>query len=186
MGLVAWRAANRLEQPSYEVVAKLGRGVEVRSYAPYVVAEATVKRPMMTGSGDGFRACAGYIFGRKNKQGRTFAMTAPVRVVPEAESVKVSFVMARNESLKTLPVPTDSAVRLRSVPAHVAAFIRFSGGRPTDAVVDAKRRILESKLAPTPFHAKRNAPSLVYGYHDPFITPSFLRRNEVGVFVDSS
>ena len=25
---------------------------------------------------------------------------------------------------------------------------------------------------------------LVYGYHDPFMTPNFLRRNEVGVYVD--
>ena len=28
------------------------------------------------------------------------------------------------------------------------------------------------------------AETLVYGYHDPFITPSFLRRNEVAVRVD--
>ena len=26
--------------------------------------------------------------------------------------------------------------------------------------------------------------TLVYGYHDPFMTPNFLRRNEVGVYVD--
>ena len=26
--------------------------------------------------------------------------------------------------------------------------------------------------------------TLVYGYHDPFMTPNFLRKNEVGVYVD--
>jgi hypothetical protein len=31
-----------------------------------------------------------------------------------------------------------------------------------------------------------NDETLVYGYHDPFITPNFLRRNEVALVVEGS
>jgi len=192
LGLAAWRAANRLERPAYETIAKIGRNVEVRRYAPYIVAEATITGTTdKAGSGAGFRACAGFLFGSKNKerstqQPRPMAMTAPVRMNTEGDTMKVSFVMAKNESLRTLPVPTESIVKLRQLPAHTAAFLSFPGGRPSPSVVDRKRRALDAALRrnglfkPKP----RDDATLVYGYHDPFITPAFLRRNEVGYFVE--
>ncbi|KAJ8600967.1 hypothetical protein CTAYLR_006334 [Chrysophaeum taylorii] len=186
-GLVAYNAANKLERPKYEVLERLGGGVEVRRYESYVVAEATMSpegSSMRAASGNGFRACAGYIFGKKNRQQRTFAMTAPVRMTSRAEAVKVSFVMARNESLRTLPVPTDANVKLKAIPAHVAAFARFSGRPPRESVVERKRRLVETKLGTSRFRPLRDADTLVYGYHDPFLTPNLLRRNEVGFFVD--
>lgn len=188
VGIAAWRAANKLEQPHYRVLQTLGSGVEIREYDPYVVAEATLQAPksMTAGTGAGFQACAGYIFGGKNRRGQKFAMTSPVRMSARPNVVKVSFVMARNESLKTLPVPTESSVKLRSIPAHKAAFVRFSGGRPTEKVIERKRHILDAKLTGSQFRQQPDAETLVYGYHDPFITPTFLRRNEVGYFVESA
>ena len=32
----------------------------------------------------------------------------------------------------------------------------------------------------------RETTTLVYGYHDPIITPNFLRRNEVAIVVDGN
>lgn len=190
-GILAWRAANALERPQYDVLEKLGTNAEIRRYAPYIVAEATIKaRSMYRGGSAGFRACASYLFGSKNrdralKVARPMAMTAPVRMVQGDDTVQVSFVMARNESLRTLPLPTDAAVKLRQVPGHTAAFIAFSGGRPSDTVVAKKLSALQMALARSNFRPSASKKqTLVYGYHDPFITPNFLRKNEVGFYVD--
>ena len=171
VGLFAWRAANRLEKPDYEVIEKLGRRMEVRAYGPYVIAEASIKTPSMTkGGGLGFRACAAYLFGKENRdrssrEARPMAMTAPVRMVDDANTIKVSFVMAKNESLKTLPVPTNSTVQLKQIPAHTAAFVTFNGKRPSDALVATKRQILDTSLKRSGrFRPQRNAPTLVYGF----------------------
>lgn len=186
VGLAAWNAANRLEQPTYRVLESLGSGVEIREYAPYVVAEATIRGPPSSSAGAGFKACAGYIFGGKNRRGQTFSMTSPVRTISSSESVRVSFVMAKNESVRTLPVPTNTDVKLRNVPSHTAAFVKFSGGRPTDRIIQRKQQILDAKLSASSLNYRRkpNSDVLVYGYHDPFITPKFLRRNEVGYFLN--
>merc|ERR1712216_195728 len=97
---------------------------------------------MSKATGNGFRACTGYIFGGKNrvrgvfaKGSRSMSMTAPVRMETSDKETKVSFVMARNESLSTLPTPTDAIVKLRQIPAHVAAFVTFSGKPPSEARV---------------------------------------------------
>mmetsp|Transcript_24793 Transcript_24793/g.98438 ORF Transcript_24793/g.98438 Transcript_24793/m.98438 type:complete len:230 (+) Transcript_24793:94-783(+) len=200
VGIAAWRAANRLEKPSYDVLARIGPRMEVRAYAPYVVAEATMRggeSSMAALTGDGFRKCAGYIFGKRNTDratgaSRGMAMTAPVRIAQrddattrrDGSTVKVSFVMARNESLRTLPVPTDADVRLRQVPAHTAAFVAFAGGRPSETLVARKRAALDHAVKKHGFRPVRNAETLTYGYHDPFITPKFLRKNEVGCFIE--
>ena len=39
VGVFAWRTANALERPAYTVLQKLGSGVELRRYEPYVIDE---------------------------------------------------------------------------------------------------------------------------------------------------
>ncbi|KAJ1618938.1 SOUL hem-binding protein [Pavlovales sp. CCMP2436] len=118
-------------------------------------------------------------------------MTAPVRqsVAPRGRrEVKVSFLMSKKRTLGSLPVPRDAKVKLRSVPAHFAAFKRFNGPPPTDAVVAKKEAVVLKALAETGGVAAvrpvAGGETLVYGYHDPFLVPSLLRRNEVGVMVE--
>mmetsp|Transcript_10537 Transcript_10537/g.31453 ORF Transcript_10537/g.31453 Transcript_10537/m.31453 type:complete len:224 (-) Transcript_10537:19-690(-) len=195
LGLYAWRLSEGLERPSYSVVERLPDGVEIRQYEPYCVAEATMKNtPMKKATGNGFRACAGYIFGKKNRvktgflsfrstESRSMAMTAPVRMETSERATKVSFVMASNESLASLPTPTDSVMSLRQIPAHTAAFVKFSGPPPSEARVAKERARIEKALAASGYAASAAAETLLYGYHDPFATPNLLRRNEVGVFV---
>lgn len=66
-GLYAWKVANALEKPSYTIIKCLTNGVELRRYEPYLIAETEVaKEGFRESTGDGFRSCAGYIFG-KNK-----------------------------------------------------------------------------------------------------------------------
>ena len=48
-GIYVWRVTEALERPTYEVVAKLADGVEIRRYEPYLIAETVVDK------GVGFR-----------------------------------------------------------------------------------------------------------------------------------
>lgn len=202
LGIFFWRAANALEQPSYRVLQQLGQGVELRRYDEYVVAETEIRTSSMkAGTGKGFGVVAGYIFG-KNKPKSKMAMTAPVRVTAKSGgekmsmtapvrtaqsdgSTRVSFVLEKAYSTRSAPRPLDSKVRVKAIKPHVLAARRFSGPPPTEARVARERtRILaelEARgLQPAP---ASDEDTLVYGYHDPFMTPNFLRRNEVCVRV---
>ena len=199
-GLYAWRETEKLERPVYTVLRKLSDGVELRQYEPYLIAETTVdgvgfqRKP----TGDGFRTCAAYIFG-KNKSRRSgdsekMAMTAPVRIQSEKMAMtapvrliggskgktKVSFVIGKEYSMQTAPKPLDRNVTLRKVPGHVLAVRTFSGPPPNDERVEKeslrlKRALDKENISPA------DGEILLYGYHDPFITPNILRRNEVAV-----
>lgn len=220
-GIYFWRVTEALERPSYTVVEKLSNGVEIRQYEPYLIAETTVDGVgLREPARDGFRACAGYIFGKNKPRSKSWfstrevepekmSMTAPVRVsgkVPPnlknkkgelisggdssssaAKKTRVSFVIGNKYSLKTVPKPVDGNVKVRQVPAHTLAVRTFSGPPPKDERVQKEREMIEGALA----EAGRDVPSaddetLVYGYHDPFITPNFLRRNEVALVVEGA
>ena len=201
VGLIAWRTANNLEKPSYDVIRRLSNGVELRRYKPYTIAETTVKSSSMReSSGTGFRTVAGYIFGKNKPKakmamtapvrmaksgGEAMAMTAPVRMAPSESATRVSFVLEKRYSKRTAPAPLSRDVTVREVAPHILAARSFSGPPPSERRVEKERakvvRALE-EAGLTPSNSAEEG-TLVYGYHDPFITPSFLRRNEVCVRV---
>ena len=205
-GIYFWKQTEQLERPQYTVLETLSNGVELRRYEPYIIAETAVEgEGFREPTREGFQNCAGYIFGKnKARNGRTaekMAMTAPVRVESQVPSekmamtapvriaggakknTKVSFVIGSKYSLKTVPTPLDKNVKLREVPAHTLAVRSFSGPPPKDERVKKERAMLEESLLKANLKPK-NDDTLVYGYHDPFITPNILRRNEVAVLVD--
>lgn len=194
-GLYAYRVTEQLERPSYQVIERLTDGVEIRRYESYLIAETTVDGTgFREPTAEGFRACAGYIFGKNKKRGwfafqksepEKMAMTAPVRIAGgELQKTKVSFVVGKQYSLKTAPTPLNKNVTIRKVPAHTLAVRTFRGPPPADNRVEKERQRLEQALA----LAGKDIPSasvetLVYGYHDPFLTPNVMRRNEVAVMM---
>eukprot|EP00588_Corethron_pennatum_P010225 CAMPEP_0194274672 /NCGR_PEP_ID=MMETSP0169-20130528/7697_1 /TAXON_ID=218684 /ORGANISM="Corethron pennatum, Strain L29A3" /LENGTH=244 /DNA_ID=CAMNT_0039017933 /DNA_START=56 /DNA_END=790 /DNA_ORIENTATION=- len=211
VGLYAWRVTEKLERPTYEVIRQLTDGVELRRYESYLIAETTTDAVgFREPTKDGFRTCAGYIFGKnKSRQATTdsekMAMTAPVRITGQAVrpdtttsekmamtspvrisggkmKSKVSFVIGSKYSLKTAPKPLDRNVIVRTVPGHVLAARKFSGPPPSDLKVERERQRLEKALDGVGLR-RADEETHVYGYHDPFITPNFLRRNEVAVKV---
>ena len=62
----------------------------------------------------------------------------------------------------------------------------FSGKPPNERRVARETAILTRELEANGLKCAGGGEPLVYGYHDPFITPSFLRRNEVCVYVEES
>jgi len=93
---IFWFEVLRLEKPKYEVLKALGKSksltgkplAELRSYPPMLIAEVEMqKNTMKEASSDGFRAIAGFIFGKNSPVGaeegagsEKIAMTSPVRM----------------------------------------------------------------------------------------------------------
>jgi len=177
-----------IEEPDYEVVQKIG-DVEIRQYAPYVVAEVLVTGPADAAGNQAFPILAGYIFG-KNKGEKKFAMTAPVTqaaapvklemTAPVTQTTApggfvVQFVLPKGVTLESAPEPLDPQVRLREVPASRLAAIRFSGFW-SQSNYDEHLGQLTAALqaagigwAGEPVYSRYNAP----------FTPWFMRRNEI-------
>jgi hypothetical protein len=177
-----------IEEPDYEVLRKLDP-VELRQYAPYVVAEVVLQATADDAGSQAFPILAGYIFG-KNKGQRKFAMTAPVTqsaapvkmdmTAPVTQAavpggMRVQFVLPKGVTLESAPEPLDPRVQLRLVPASQWAAIRYSGTW-SQANYDEHLALLKAALDKAGV-ATQGEPVLAR-YNAPF-TPWFLRRNEI-------
>jgi hypothetical protein len=180
--------ARAIEEPAYEVTARIG-DVEVRQYAPYVVAEVVIAGSATEAGNQAFRILASYIFG-KNKGEKKFAMTAPVTqtaapikldmTAPVTQTAApggylVQFILPRGVTLDTAPEPIDQRIVLRQVQPMRVAVIRYSGFW-SDTNFNSHLAQLEETL--------RNAGvkwsgEPVYSRYNPPFTPWFLRRNEI-------
>ena len=181
------------EEPRYTTVAQVG-GVEIRDYTPRLAAETAIDGTETHARYAGFRRLAAYIFGA-NRAAAKIAMTAPVAqsatsrkiamTVPVAQTEDgdgrwtIRFFMPAQYTAATLPVPTDPAVRIVTVPAETYAVLRFSG-IPTPHAVAAEQSRLLKALAGSAWQPK--AVPVVWFYDPPWTIP-FLRRNEAAVEV---
>jgi len=180
--------ARAIEEPKFVVTRQLD-GVEVREYAPYIVAEVLVSGPAGDAGNQGFKLLAGYIFG-KNKGERKISMTAPVTQTAAPQKIEmtapvtqtateggyvVQFVMPAGSTLDTLPEPIDPEVHLKAMPGARFGVIRYSGfwsESNYETHLATLRKALEAAgLATT------GEP--VYSRYDPPWTPWFMRRNEI-------
>lgn len=185
--------AMAIEEPAYDVVQTLD-GVEVRQYAPYVVAQVTVDASADKAGNQAFPILAGYIFG-KNKGARSLEMTAPVTqtaapmtmemTAPVTQAAApggyvVQFVLPRDITMATAPEPLDPRVQLRAVPARRVAVLRYSGFW-SQANFDEHLGKLQSVLRAA--RLRWSGEPTLSRYNPPF-TPWFLRRNEVWLELD--
>jgi hypothetical protein len=180
--------SHAIEEPDFEVVQRLD-AVEIRQYAPYVVAEVTVPGPAESAGSRAFPLLAGYIFG-KNKGERKMAMTAPVTQTPTpvkmamtapvtqalvAEGFLVQFVLPKGVTLETAPEPLDSRVKIREVPGAKVAAVKYSGFWSEDN----NQRHLNQLTAGLQAAGMRWKGEPVYSRYDAPWTPWFMRRNEI-------
>jgi hypothetical protein len=181
--------AHAIEEPQYEVVRTLGDKVEVRQYAPYVVAEVVLDSTAEDAGNQAFPILAGYIFG-KNKGEQKFAMTAPVTQAAApvrmdmtapvtqaavAGGMRVQFVLPKAVTLATAPEPLDPRVQLRLVPAAAWAVIRYSGSWSQS---NYQEHLLELKAVLLAAGVATQGEPVLARYDAPF-KPWFLRRNEI-------
>ena len=184
-----WFHGQVTEQQEYRVVEALG-DVELREYAPCVVAEVTVAGSADEAASAAFRPLFSYISGA-NRTSSSLAMTAPVlqesagqRLAMTAPVLQesagpsewaVSFVLPGARPLEDYPVPTDPSVKLRAVPAQLAAALRWSG-RWTTSNVTRRTEELQRQIADAGWQEVGDAR---WARFDPPWKPPFARRNEI-------
>jgi hypothetical protein len=185
---------SNVEQPKYQVVESSGN-IEIRDYAPQIVAEAEVAGDRRDAIGKGFRIIADYIFGNNTaaqkvpmtdpvtQQGsEKIAMTAPVTQQGDGNTWKVRFIMPSSYTMEALHKPDNPAVELKEIGAKRYAVIRFSGMAGEDSL----KRYTEELNA---FISAKNLTPLsapTYAFYNPPWTLPFLRRNEVMVEIPAS
>jgi len=190
---VGMSSAHAIEKPHYDVLVSAesgGADVEIRQYAPYIVAETVVEADSLKkASSEGFRRLAGFIFGGNRTresmdmtapvQSEKMAMTAPVETVGGPGQFTIGFVMPSKYTLETLPVPNDPRISIKQVPARKVAAIIFSGFWSTSNF-DEHTALLRAYLGAHGMEAISDP--IIARYNMP-LTPWFLRRNEVLITV---
>lgn len=102
-------------------------------------------------------------------------MTAPVLVTTKDNSQVISFSMPSSYTLKSLPTPTDSRVKIVTIPTKKYAAMRFRWYRSDERIKNMQEKLLSA------LHLDGIATqgSISYaGYNAPW-TPPWMVRNEV-------
>jgi len=170
-----------IEKPEYRVV-RSEHGIELRDYDEYWVAECLVKNvsELSEASSRAFGRLFNYISG-ENSAGQKIAMTAPVQQIPSDQGWLVSFVVPKGVSSSSIPVPANSSITIRKVPAGRFAALVYSGTW-NDKKFAAKSAELLKALTELGLSWQEPVQSAIY--NPPFLPP-FLRRNEVLVRLNS-
>ena len=195
LGAALWGPiVSNVEHPKYTLIERSGN-IEIRDYAPVIVAETEVTGERREAISKGFRLIANYIFGNNTaaqkipmtapvtQQGsEKIAMTAPVTQQGVGKSWRVRFVMPSKYTMETLPKPNNPAVELKEIPGKRFAAIRFSGMGGQDSLERHTKEVDE-------FLSAKNLTPLsppTYAFYNPPWTLPFLRRNEVMVELSKS
>ena len=186
--IITWVNAMAIKEASYKVVKSSGK-IEIRDYAPHILAETVVDGDLEDAGNKAFRRLFSYITG-SNRSRSKIAMTAPVSQEPKTEKIAmtapvsqqssgdkwaVSFMMPDTYTTETLPIPDDTSITLRQVPAHRVAAVRYSGFWSEKNFLRYKQEleiwIRENnfKIIGEPIWARYNPPFTLW----------FLRRNEI-------
>ena len=194
-----------VEEPKFELLAQDGPegALQLRRYAPAIVAETVVEGDRDTASTRGFKAIADYIFGNNRAAGpvpgaadakasekiamtapvvaepvdrsQKIAMTAPVSIQQTKDKWRVQFTMPSQYTLQTLPKPNNPNIEIVEVPAQTYGVMKFSGLAGAEKVA-AKTKELQSWMQGRNLTIT-GKPELAR-YNPPWTLP-FLRRNEV-------
>jgi len=182
-----------IEKARYEVLEKEGK-FEVRQYRPHIVAETVVEADFGEAGNIAFRRLFDYISG-ENRKKESIAMTAPVSQKTGSEKIAmtapvnqqvsegkyaISFLMPSKYTMETLPEPLNPDVKIRQVPAHKIAAVRYSGSW-------SRNRYEKNKALLEEFIRKKGLRTTgddVFARYDPPFQIWFLKRNEVLFPVD--
>lgn len=180
--------AMAIEEAPYTVIKASG-AFELRDYEPHILAETLVDGALEDAGNKAFRRLFSYISGANHSRssiamtapvsqastGEKISMTAPVGQQRSAGQWAVSFMMPARSSLATLPVPDDSSIILRQVPARRMAAVRYSGTWSEKNYLSHKEK-LERWIGENGFEITGEP---VWARYNPPFTPWFLRRNEI-------
>ena len=188
IGLASWGPImSNVEKPDY-IVTLTEKNIEIREYKPMITASVRVSGERKEAIRKGFRLVADYIFGNnaintkiamtapvEQRESQKIAMTAPVQQQRDGQSWEISFVMPKEHSIDTLPIPKNSEVTLSEIASKQFVVIKFSG-RNTDSNIEEYTNQLEKFVVD---NSIQTIGSPKYAFYNPPWTLPFLRRNEV-------
>jgi effector-binding domain-containing protein len=178
---------SKVDLPNYTVISS-AEEIEIRQYAPMIIAEVEVQGDRKAAINSGFRLLADYIFGNniiqkdiamtapvQQEANQKIAMTAPVQQQAHNNAWKVSFVMPAEYSMATLPKPNNPRVVLIQIPEKRVVAIRFSGFHSAKNIA-THQKALQHYIDT---HHINVVGTPKYAFYNPPWTLPFMRRNEV-------
>ena len=182
-----------IEEAEYEVIQK-DDDFELRRYSEYILAETVVGGDMEDAGNKAFKDLFGYISGdnqlkeevamtlpvSQKSRSQEISMTAPVGQTRSGDDWVVSFMMPSSYTMKSIPEPTNSKVKIREVPERLVASIEYSGFWSEENYLENKDE-LEKWIKEKGFEAKGDP--IWARYNSPW-SLWFLRRNEVLIPVE--
>lgn len=181
----------KYETPRYTVVMQEG-AFELRAYEPALMAEVTVRASQSAALRKGFQILAGYIFGGNTSAesvamtspvaqtaSQTIAMTSPVAQTGQDGMWTVAFMMPRDYTMDTLPIPNNEAIRFVMTQPVQKVAVSFSGFASPGQM--ATKETALRGFAQTQGLDVTGAAEYLH-YDDPFTLP-WKRRNEVTLAV---
>ena len=190
------------EQQEYRVLKSRGV-VELREYAPCVVADVVTSGSAEQAGSAAFRPLFEYISGA-NRGAEPLAMTAPVILEPQSSKIAmtapvtlepqsadanmqsakqwlVQFVMPSQYTLATIPKPKNNAVSLREIPSKHYAVLKYSG---FNTVARVQARTQEARELAIKNNLKMIGQPQLSRYDPPWTLPMF-RRNEIMIEISA-
>ncbi|MDR4988517.1 MAG: heme-binding protein [Bacteroidales bacterium] len=172
--ILASERSGGIEEYPYTVLANYP-GFEVRLYEKAIFARTHIDADTYrSGSGNGFRTLASYIFGG-NDRNEGIAMTAPV-AMSWTDGMVMEFMMPSRYTLETLPAPNRADIELYEKPEVIMAGLTF-GGWANDRKIAQKIRELSDYLEN---HGIQHTGQFqFFGYNSPYQVIN--RRNDIVV-----
>ena len=180
------------EQAKYTVLLQEDN-IEIRQYAPSLVAKTTTTGDYKASGNTGFRRLAKYIFGENQTQesiemttpvvrenSSKIAMTIPVLQKPDEDSWTMSFVLPAEYTLETIPMPIDKNITIEQIEEKKIAAIQYSGFINQNKI-DEHAEILKQWLSENGYVALSDHMSAAY---DPPWTIPWMKRNEVLIEIE--
>jgi len=189
---VTYGFSGNIESPNYAVLLK-NKHFELRRYDPFIVAEVSVEGDYRSSVSQGFRILAGYIFGGNSTResmtmtapvtesfSEKITMTAPVTETSDGSSRLITFTMPKKYTLETLPLPDNTAIKLRQLPTRNIVATTFTW-YASPKRVQAKKESL-SKLVKEAGFKVIGEPTYA-GFKAPFTFP-LLMKHEIWIEVE--
>lgn len=185
------------QEPTFAVEEKEG-DFEIRRYDPHLAAEVITTGDRSTAITSGFKLLADFIFGNNQRQNQKFStseisenkgqkivMTVPVtqQTISEqahSDTWRVRFMMPKEFTLSTLPIPNNDRVKIKAEPVKRYATVRFTGWS-SESNLSEHRELLENWIS------KKNLKPIgtpIYAFYNPPWSLPFLRRNECLIEID--
>lgn len=162
------------EELKYEVLKKFPK-FEIRRYPDYALVQVEGTGEFNLVSFSAFSPLFNYISGQ-NLGSKQIAMTAPVlQETIEPKRHVVSFVLPESVTKSEIPVPANSKVTTKIVPAHDAAVLKFGGSWSTRLLAEKSTELLTA-VESAGLVTEGN---VYFARFDPPWKPWFLKRNEV-------